>query len=485
MDVLSGIRQKVAFLLVCLLWVHVPLTAGVALFLDNGWLWPTVAALVLAGAATGGWVLAKGEELERFLASVALMGMVALLVYIFRGHPWQIDIHMYFFAGLAIVALFCCPITLLVAAGAVAAHHLVLNFVMPLAVFPEGANFGRVVLHAVIVVLETGGLVWLSYRLIQAFRESETAISHAQEAEGEARRINDENKELQNRASEDRRQTRLALAASFESSIGQVITTLSSEADQVRQLADGMSGHAQVSSERSSNAVRHTDDANNSVQTVAAASEEMNASISEIAQQANQAHRVSGKAVATAETTDNTIKGMAEAANKIGEVTSLISEIAEQTNLLALNATIEAARAGEAGKGFAVVASEVKSLASQTAKATEEISSQIGNMQSVTGKAVSAIGEIRTTIQELNEVATAIASAVEEQSAAVQDISSNTNQAAEGTRLASQEVAEVQSVSGETAGSAQQVLDAIQSLGREVDSMKVEMDGFLTELKAV
>ena len=151
------------------------------------------------------------------------------------------------------------------------------------------------------------------------------------------------------------------------------------------------------------------------VQTVAAATEELSSSVSEIGRQVTQSTEIAGQAVAEANRTNVTVQGLSAAAQKIGDVVKLISDIASQTNLLALNATIEAARAGEAGRGFAVVANEVKSLASQTAKATDEISAQVSAMQGATAEAVQAIESIGRTIGAINEIASAISVAVEQQ----------------------------------------------------------------------
>jgi methyl-accepting chemotaxis protein len=158
--------------------------------------------------------------------------------------------------------------------------------------------------------------------------------------------------------------------------------------------------------------------------------------------------------------------------------------VAEQTNLLALNATIEAARAGDAGKGFAVVAHEVKALAAQTAKATDEISTQIAGMQAATQDSVAAIKEIGGTIGRVSEIATAIATAVEEQGAATQEISRNVQQAAMGTAEVASNITHVNRGATETGSASTEVLTSARSLSNESNHLKVEVDKFLSTVRA-
>ncbi|WP_328469548.1 methyl-accepting chemotaxis protein [Actinoplanes sp. NBC_00393] len=170
-----------------------------------------------------------------------------------------------------------------------------------------------------------------------------------------------------------------------------------------------------------------------SVQSVAAGSDQMGASIREISENANSAAQVASGAVGVAQTTNETVAKLGTSSEEIGNVVKVITSIAEQTNLLALNATIEAARAGEAGKGFAVVATEVKDLAQETAKATEDIARRVEAIQADTSSAVTAIAEISRIISEINDYQVTIASAVEEQTATTNEMSRSIGEAANGS----------------------------------------------------
>lgn len=155
---------------------------------------------------------------------------------------------------------------------------------------------------------------------------------------------------------------------------------------------------------------------------VAAAVEEMTASIAEVANGADSGAHEADDAAALTRQSSQRIGELGAAAQEIGRVIETIQDIAELTNLLALNATIEAARAGEAGKGFSVVANEVKDLARQTAEATQDIRKRVERIQQTSRESVQAIGAIDQAIERVSSGSRRIAGAVAEQRAATQEI---------------------------------------------------------------
>jgi methyl-accepting chemotaxis protein len=311
-----------------------------------------------------------------------------------------------------------------------------------------------------------------------------TALKVFQDAQGRLRAMETEQEELKARAEADKRAQMNALADGFERSVLQVVETVAAASTELQSSSETLARTAADTSAHSSAVARTAELSSSNIQTVASASEEMSASITEIAQQVTQSAQIARAAEEQAARTNATVVALAEAAGKIGAVVSLISDIAAQTNLLALNATIEAARAGDAGRGFAVVASEVKRLAEQTAKATEEISTQIAGVQGATTDAVGAIDGIAKVISEINEIAAAISAAVEEQMAAVREISRNTGDVAAGTAEVTQAIVTVQSGAAETGAAAEQSLGAARELGLQANRLRDEVEGFLQTIRA-
>ncbi|GAA0785597.1 methyl-accepting chemotaxis protein [Roseibium denhamense] len=293
-----------------------------------------------------------------------------------------------------------------------------------------------------------------------------------------------EQKDLAARSEAEKRAMMDNLANQFDSTVGAIVQRVSAAAASLDQNAMTLSRVSQSTSERAENAASASSQTTHNVEVVAAATEEMTASISEINQQVIRASESSKNAAKDVAQTADQMDSLASMADRIGEVISMISDIAEQTNLLALNATIESARAGEAGKGFAVVASEVKALANETAKATESISQLVTEIQSETKTAVGSIGKIGEVIRDLEQSSSAIAAAMEEQGATTQSVAENVAQAASGTRDVSDTIQIVKDGSVESSGATREVQGSINDLSQQSELLREEVARFLDQIRA-
>ncbi len=230
----------------------------------------------------------------------------------------------------------------------------------------------------------------------------------------------------------------------------------------------------------------------NKAQTIAAAGEEMTATVREIgtygeniSRQAEDAHQasVAGEAsyrnvqgkmdeiTGAVSETSSRIESLNTLSDNIADILETIKKISSQTNLLALNATIEAARAGEAGRGFAVVANEVKTLSGQTAGATEQIASIIQSlrdeMSSITlsmNKSSQAVSDGKDSIDDLSEKIDLVREKIENVTNDTRSISHTLQEQAQAANEVSSGISSIAESSKKSVEGIEQIVDSMTTV---------------------
>lgn len=187
-----------------------------------------------------------------------------------------------------------------------------------------------------------------------------------------------------------------ALASEIEGPLKRIVRGLKESVMTVSTAADRIAASGQLMADGASAQAAASEQVSASLSEIAAASKSTSELTAGAGELMNKNIRISVKTVRTLVELTDRIRRIENDSDQIIHIIKTIDEIAFQTGLLSLNAAIEAARAGEAGTAFAVVAGEVRSLAVKTAEAAE-------NTQKILDTTIKSVSESASDISSMNQ----------------------------------------------------------------------------------
>jgi methyl-accepting chemotaxis protein len=274
------------------------------------------------------------------------------------------------------------------------------------------------------------------------------------------------------------------VAVAFERDILAIAGSVGASATELEVFARGMAAVLEESQRHAHTAAAVAGDTTTGAAGVAAAIEQLSASIGEIGAQVANASGIVATATRCAGNALTHTSALVTTVKDIDQVASMITAIASKTNLLALNATIEAAHAGAAGRGFAVVAQEVKALAAQTTAALAEIKSKTMSVGRVIEVVQGANEAMASSMSDVKTISAAISDSVEQQNLAARKIAESVDGAAARTLQVSSSIAGVSELVRQSSCGADRLLAAAAALNGQAAQLGRDAKDFTSRVRA-
>lgn len=261
------------------------------------------------------------------------------------------------------------------------------------------------------------------------------------------------------------------ITRSINSSLGEIILSLSSGSAEVNSASQQLSESSQSLAESASEQAASLQETSSSLEEISAQTKQSAQNAAQAEKKMKNAQPLVDDGVKAMMRMNKTMEDIKEAAMETSKIIKTIDDIAFQTNLLALNAAVEAARAGEAGKGFAVVAEEVRNLAHKSAQAAKNTSELIEKSQERSDRGL-------TVAQEVSENLEKISKSVNDVSTLVVEISAASGEQASGISQINTAMSEMDKTVQNNASNSEESASAAE----ELSSQAVELRGMIDQL---
>ena len=435
-SLLGAMRQRSDRAFALLLLAHWPVALTLA-GLRGTW----TAALLVGGAASLiPLALARSRPGAFATRAVVAVGTMVYSMLFIAQTGGMIEMHFHVFGGMAFLLIYRDWRLPVLAGAVIAVHHAGFNYLQMLGypdlVFADHHGWHIVGVHALFVIFEGAGLVYMARMLLTEVEHSEALVRHAQRlGQGDltqrvpagagavgaaAGALNDATealggivRDLTTRAAETR-----AVSGALDEALQRQLAAAGAVGSVVARVAEG----AARQNRETAAMTAAFDQMVGAVQGVAV-------NVSEVAEASGRAAeaatasavlmerslRAIGRMEAAVQEAAQQTRDLYKLADQVDRMLQTVTDVAGQTNMLALNASIEAARAGGSGGGFAVVAEEIRRLADSSGKAVREASASAtrirggieqvmrgmehGLAESTDGLAVA--GSLEATLQEV------------------------------------------------------------------------------------